>query len=103
MAKFKEAHISADTPRMKIYASALQQFTKVSKCLRYLAKLYTYIYVQGYSKCVDSFIQNSLLVCVVCINWENDSLCYSFRKVAKERVLNIFIWMLRNIALRLVT
>ena len=30
VAKFKEAHISADIPRMKIYASALQQFSKVS-------------------------------------------------------------------------
>ena len=27
--KFKEAHISADIPRMKIYATALQQFTQV--------------------------------------------------------------------------
>ena len=27
--KFEEAHISADIPRMKIYASTLQQFSKV--------------------------------------------------------------------------
>ena len=65
MSKFQEAHVAADIRRMKLYASALQQFSKVVN-LKFETS-HTDLQIQGYSKCVDSFIQNSLLVSMVCI------------------------------------
>ena len=62
--EFNEAHVSADIKRMKMYASALQQFSRVSTLNNVHTVIILLCVLQGYSKCIDSFITHSIQVLV---------------------------------------